>query len=164
MNTRPSQRLTPIPGRSHRRREPRFALTGSTSSALELAVEHVHVLVALGLQAPRQLLRDDDRAVESAGAADPDREPALAIGLHRREDAPALGQWMAVAGLAVAPDEDLVAGFEEEDLGPDAASLERAPHRPVCRLGVAGPDVDDARHPREPARVRRDEVGELRQE
>src|SRR5262245_49382553 len=85
MNTRPSQRLTPMPGWSQRRSEPRVALTGRPSSALELAMEHVHVVVALLPEAPCQLLSDHDRAVETAGAADPDREPALAVGLHRRD-------------------------------------------------------------------------------
>ena len=36
---------------------------------------------------------------------------------------------MAVAGLAEPPDQDVVAGLEEDDPRPDAAALERAAHR-----------------------------------
>src|SRR5258706_1979488 len=79
-NTMSSQRLTPIPGSSQRRRFTRLA-----SPRLELPMEHGDRPMAPGLEASRELLGDDDRAVIAAGAADPDREPALAVGLHRRD-------------------------------------------------------------------------------
>ena len=69
---------------------------------------------------------------------------------------------MAVPRLREAPDQDLVAGLEEEHLGPDAAALERAAHRPVGRLGVAGADVEHDRDPCEPLGSVDDELREVR--
>ena len=66
-----------------------------------------------------------------------------------------------VARLAEAPDEDVVAGLEEEDLGPDAAALQRTAHRGEGQGRVAGADVEHDRDPREPLAVRRDELGEV---
>ena len=65
-------------------------------------------------------------------------------------------------GLGEAPDQDLVAGLEEEDLGPDAAALEGAARGPVCGLGVARPDVEDDCHPGVAGEVRGHQVGEVR--
>ena len=64
----------------------------------------------------------------------------------------AVRERVPVAGLREAADERLVARLEEEHLRPDAATLERAAHRPVGRLGVAGADVEDDRDPGEPLR------------
>ena len=64
----------------------------------------------------------------------------------------------------IAPDEDLVARLEEDDLRPDAAPLERAAHRrrePV--VGVAGPDVEHDGDAGEPLGSRRHELGEIGQ-
>src|SRR6476661_862656 len=71
-NATRSQRLTPIPGVSQRRRF-------TVRSPLELAVEDRH-RAEIALAQPRgELLRDHDRAVEAAGAPDGDREPRLAL-------------------------------------------------------------------------------------
>src|SRR5689334_22568209 len=72
-----SQRFTPIPGSSQRRS---LTLPASRPSlAPELAVEHLDRLVALLAQPPCELLREHDRPVPPAGAADADRESALAL-------------------------------------------------------------------------------------
>src|SRR5260221_10816638 len=78
--TTTSQRLTPIPGRSQRRR-----FNGRPSPRLELPMEDRDGPMALGLQPAGELLGDDDRAVVAARAADADRQAALAVGLHRRD-------------------------------------------------------------------------------
>src|SRR5439155_23104764 len=72
-----SQRLTPIPGWSQRRSltEP----ASRPSFAPELAVEHLDRIVPLVAQPLGELLREHDRTVAAAGAADADREPALAL-------------------------------------------------------------------------------------
>ncbi len=71
---------------------------------------------------------------------------------------------MAAGGLREAPDQDLVARLEEEDLGADAATLERAAHRRERDRGIPGPDVEDDRRPGEPVAIGRDELGEVRQQ
>ena len=82
-------------------------------------------------------------------------EDDVGIRPHRLEQAPLLGdragdpalvaERMAMARLRVAPDEDLVAGLEVEDLGPDPPALERAAHPGEGERRVARPDVEDDR-------------------
>ena len=69
-----------------------------------------------------------------------------------------------MAGLAVAPDEHVVARLEEDDPGPDAATLERAAHRRERDGRVPGADIDHDGDPGEPLAVRRHELGEFGQE
>ena len=70
-NTTSSQRLTPMPGVSQRRR---------FTQRSQLAVEHRHGAGVLLAEPRRELLGEDDAAVVAAGAADGDREPGLALG------------------------------------------------------------------------------------
>ena len=98
----------------------------------------------------------------SASRADRVEEAAL---LGDRAGDPALvGERVAVARLAEAPDQDVVARLEEDDLRPDAATLERAAHRGERERRVAGPDVEDDRDPREALAVGRDELGQVGQQ
>ena len=69
-----------------------------------------------------------------------------------------------MARLAEAPDQDLVAGLEEDDPRPDPAALERAAHRAERERRVAGPDVEDDRDLGEALAVVRDELGEVGQQ
>ena len=62
---------------------------------------------------------------------------------------------VAVARLAEAPDQDVVAGLEEDDPRPDAATLERAAHGRQRQRRVAGADVEDDRDPGEALAVGR---------
>ena len=82
----------------------------------------------------------------------------------RARDAALVAERVAVARLAEAPDEDVVARLEEDDPRPDAATLERAAHRRERERRVAGPDVEDDRDPREALAVGRHELGEVRQQ
>ena len=75
-----------------------------------------------------------------------------------------LAERMAVARLAEAADEDVVAGLEEDDPRPDPAALERAAHRRQRQRRVAGPDVEDDGDPREPGPIGRHELGQVRQQ
>ena len=69
-----------------------------------------------------------------------------------------------MAGLAVPPDEDLVARLEEDDPGPDPATLERAAHGRQSDGRISGADIDHDGDPSEPLAVRRHELGEFGQE
>ena len=82
-----SQRLTPMPGWSQRRNLIARSSASSplASCPLELAVEDLDRLVAALAEPARELLGEDDRAVAAAGAADADREPALALGREGRD-------------------------------------------------------------------------------
>src|SRR3954453_7451983 len=94
--------------------------------------------------------------------ADPGQHLAL---LRDRCGDPALvRQRVAMPGLAEAADEDVVARLEEDDHRSDAASLERAAHRPEREGHVAGPDIEHDRRPREASRVGRDQVREVAQQ
>ena len=75
--------------------------------------------------AQRQVRRVDDDVGLRA-----DRVEEAPLELDRGLGAAAARERVAVARLREAPDEDLVAGLEEEDLRPDAAALERPAHRP----------------------------------
>src|SRR3954451_15411201 len=84
MKTRSSQRLTPMPGRSQRRRF--IALSDdsrgvrATSRSLELAMEDGYRPEVPLPEPRRELLRDHDRAVVAARAAAGDRQPRLSLG------------------------------------------------------------------------------------
>ena len=58
---------------------------GLASRPLQLAMEDLDGLVAALAQPAGQLLGEHDRAVAAAGAADPDRQPALALGREGRD-------------------------------------------------------------------------------
>src|SRR5206468_9829190 len=67
-----SQRLTPIPGVSQRRR-----FIGRPSRSVQLAMEHGHGPEIPFAEPARQLLGERDRAVVAAGAAERDRQAGL---------------------------------------------------------------------------------------
>src|SRR5215213_735629 len=80
------QRFTPIPGWSQRRnRILAIKPTKRRSRPLELAMEDRDRLVAGVAQPLREILAEDDGPVPAAGAADADRELALALGLEGRD-------------------------------------------------------------------------------
>ena len=114
---------------------------------------------ALAQLAQRQVRRVDDDV--GLGADGIQEAPLLD---DRGGDAALVGQRVAVAGLGEAPDEHLVTRFEEEDLRPDAAPLERAAHRPEGDRGIPRPDVEDDRDLVEPLAIVRDELREIGQE
>ena len=117
-----------------------------------------------GEQPLAQLAQRQVGRVEDDVRLGPDRlEPAALLG-DRAGDAALVAERVAVARLAEAADQDLVARLEEDDPRPDAATLERAAHRRQGERRVAGPDVEDDRDPREPLAVGRDELGEVGQQ
>ena len=69
-----------------------------------------------------------------------------------------------MAGLREAPDEDLVAGLQEEHLGLDPASFERAAHRGQGQRRVAGPHVEHDRDLVEAVAVVRYELRQVGQQ
>ena len=101
-------------------------------------------------------------------------EDDVGLGADGLEAAPLLGdragdpalvaERVAVARLAEAPDQDVVARLEEDDPRPDAAALERAAHGRQGQRRVAGPDIEDDRDPGEPLAVRRHELGQVGQQ
>ena len=101
---------------------------------------------------------DDDVASLRTGSSRR-RSAAIELAIPRWSD-----ERVAVARLGEAPDQDLVAGLEEEHLRPDPAPLERAAHRPERHRRVAGADVEHDRDLVEPLRLVGDELRELGQE
>ena len=101
---------------------------------------------------------EDDVGVGADGV-----EPAALLG-DRVGDAALVPERMAVAGLAEAADQDVVARLEEDHPGPDATALERAAHRRKRERRVAGSDVEDDGHAREPGPVGRDQLREVGQQ
>jgi hypothetical protein len=73
--------------------------------------------------------------------------------VDRRRDPSSALERVPVPRLAEAADQDVIARLEEEDLGLDALLRERANDRVECRPRVAGPDVEDQRHPLVPDRA-----------
>ena len=86
-----------------------------------------------------------------------------ALGRDRGRNPPLVAQRMAMAGLGVAPDQDLVASLEEEHLRPDPAPFERAAHGRQRNRDVAAAHVQYHRDAREPLGVVGDQRRELRQ-
>ena len=118
----------------------------------------------LGEEPLAQLAQRQVRRVEDDVGLGADRveEPAL-LG-DRAGDAALVAERVAVARLAEAADQDLVAGLEEDDPGLDAAPLEGAAHGPEGQRRVAGPHVEDDRDLGEALAVRRDELGQVGQQ
>src|SRR5262245_10797815 len=86
MNASSSQRFTPMPGWSQRRSRVGSALESrATLGPLELAVEDLERRAPTIPETAREILGDDHRSMPPPRAADPDREPALALGLERRD-------------------------------------------------------------------------------
>ena len=109
--------------------------------------------------------RSDRSEVSSTTSASrPDGIEAAPLLGDRAGDPALVAERVAVACLAEAPDEDVVAGLQEDDPGPDPATLERPAHGRHRQRRVAGPDVEDDRDPGEALAVGRDELGEIRQE
>ena len=79
-------------------------------------------------------------------------------------DPPLVVERMAVAGLAEAADQDVVAGLEEHDAGHDPPAFEGAAHRGQGERGIPGADVDHDGDLGEPVGFGRDEVGEVREQ
>ena len=120
------------------------------------------------LQGPEDALTE--LAAGEIGRVD-DRVGALPQGLEhqpllgdRRGDPAMATQRMAVPGLAEAPHEHVVARLQEEDLGPQAAGLQRVHRLRERRRGVTRANVDDDRHPVEPGWLARHQLGEARKE
>ena len=117
-----------------------------------------------GEQPLAELAQRQVRGVEDDVRLAPDGvEPAALLG-DRAGDPALVAERMAVAGLAEPPDQDVVARLEEDDPRPDPAALERAAHRRQRERRVAGPDVEDDRHAREPLAIGRDELGQVGQQ
>ena len=87
---------------------------------------------------------------------------ALRLDGHRQTGA--VVQGVPVARLAEAPDERLVAGFEEEHLGLQVAALERAHGRAEREWGIAGAHVQHQRHAAVPLRVVGHQLGQVSQQ
>ena len=138
----------------------------------EVGLERDAVLVAEADELERELVRarlvvpSARRAARAAGGSDRSEVSMIDVGLGAdRVEEPALPRDRAGDARArspsgwrwrvsrEAPDEDLVARLEEEDLGLDAAALERAAHRPERERRVAGAHVEHDRDAREALRV-----------
>src|SRR6266540_4093791 len=89
---------------------------------------------------------------DSSLLGDGTRDPAL------------VGQRMAMARLREAPDQDLIAGLQEEHLWPDPAALEGTAHRCEGQHCVPCPNVEDDGNAGEPVAVDRHELGQARQQ
>ncbi len=111
-----------------------------------------------------QLPERQVRRVDDDVGLGPDRVEDPSLVGDRCRDAAAVAQRMAVARLAVAPDEDVVARLEEDDPGDDPAALERAAHRGDRHRRVAAPDVDDDGDAGEPFPLDGDQLGQLDQQ
>ena len=122
------------------------------------------VLAEVGEDPLAQLAQRQVRRVDDDVGLLADRvEDAPLLG-DRAGDPALVGERMAMAGLREAPDQDLVARLEEDDLRPDPATLEGAAHRRQGQGRVAGAHVEDDRHPFEALAVLRDELGQVGQQ
>ena len=118
------------------------------------------VLAEVGEDPLAQLAQRQVRGVKHDIGLVADRvEHAPLLG-DRAGDAALIRERVAVAGLREAPDQDLVAGLEEEDLGLDPAALEGAAHGGQGQRCIAGAHVEDDRHPLESLTVLRDQLGQ----
>ena len=90
-------------------------------------------------------------------------EPAALLG-DRVGDPALVAERVAMARLAEAADQDVVAGLEEDDARPDATAFQRAAHGGEGKRRVAGPDVEDDRDPGEALPIRGHELGQVRQQ
>src|SRR3972149_1306162 len=82
----------------------------------------------------------------------------------RGGDSGAALERMAVARLAEAPDEHVVASLEEEDLRRDAPPLQCSEDRAERNARISRSDVEDEGHALESSGLRRDELGQARHE
>src|SRR5436190_218121 len=115
-------------------------------------------------QALAQLAKRQVRGVEHDVGVGADCIEAPPLLGDRVGDAAVLAERMTMTGLAVAPDQDVVASLEEDDPWPDPATLERAAHGCQGKGRVASAHVEDDGDPCEAGAITRDELGQVRQE
>jgi hypothetical protein len=118
----------------------------------------------LGEEPLPQLAEREVRGIDDHVGLVADRFEEAALLGDRVRDAAMVAEGMAMAGLAEAPDQDVVAGLEEDDPRLDPAPLESAAHRPKGDLRIPAADVEHDRHAGEPRLIRRDQLGQIREE
>src|SRR5664279_2570721 len=79
-------------------------------------------------------------------------------------DATAAGQWVAVAGLRKASDEDVISGFEEDYPGVYAPAFKGTAHRCQRKRRIAGPHIQNDRDLLETLPIARNQFRQIRQQ
>ena len=115
-------------------------------------------------QSLTELAQRQVRCVKDDVGVAPYRVEPTALLRDRAGDAALIAERVSMTGLAEAADEHVVARLEEDDPRPDPATLERATHRGHRQRRVAGPNVEHDGDTSEARTVRRDQLGQVRQE
>ncbi len=111
-----------------------------------------------------QLAQRQVAGVEHEVGLDPDRLEHRALELDGCGDATLVRQRVAMPRLREAPDQDVVAGLEEDDDGPDPPALQRPAHGPEGQRDITGADVEDDGGARVADGLRGDQVRQLAQQ